>query len=242
MDVTLKSISKYFIDIEMGKGEARWRFTGICGEPRSDKRDVTWKALRVLRYNPGPWLCMGDFNEIMFQHDKQGGVLRPQGCMDKFHSALEDCGLDDLGYSGDTFTWRNHSHMAEGYIRERLDHVVGNKEWCLKFPDYEVINGDPRHSDHRHVILKFIREQIGSSRYLGSETIKFEANWLKEDGYADLVQEAWINSFQGGASSVREGLKEVSKIMFNWSRNVLGDMEKRIKKLKKRWHNVSRVC
>jgi hypothetical protein len=29
--------------------------------------------------------------------------------MNKFRLALEDCGLMDLGYKGDTFTWRNHS-------------------------------------------------------------------------------------------------------------------------------------
>lgn len=82
-----------------------WRFTGLYGEPSSDKKDITWKALRVLRHKPGPWLCMGDFNEILFQHEKQGGVARAQHCMDKFREALEDCGLDDLGYMGDTFTW-----------------------------------------------------------------------------------------------------------------------------------------
>jgi exonuclease III len=131
-------------------------------------------------------VCMGDFNEIMFQHEKQGGVMRSLGCMDKFQSALKDCGLDDLGYS----TWRNDSHTIEGYIRERLDRVVSNMEWRSKFPDYEVINGDPRHSDHRPVILKFHREQFDSTRQWGSQILKFEASWLKEEGGSDLVQEA----------------------------------------------------
>jgi hypothetical protein len=39
-----------------------------------------------------------------------------------------DCGLHDLGYSGDTYTWRNHNHTLEGYIRVRLDRAVGNLE------------------------------------------------------------------------------------------------------------------
>jgi hypothetical protein len=41
MDVTLKTMSKYFIDFEVGRDEARWRFIDIYVEPRSDKRDVT---------------------------------------------------------------------------------------------------------------------------------------------------------------------------------------------------------
>jgi exonuclease III len=77
IDVSLKAMSKYFIDVEVGGGENKWRFTGIYGEPRSDKKDITWKAIQVLRHNLDPWLCMGDFNEILFQHEKQGGVQRP---------------------------------------------------------------------------------------------------------------------------------------------------------------------
>jgi hypothetical protein len=91
---------------------------------------------------PGPWLCSGDFNEILLSHEKQGGVARPHGSIHKFQLALEDCGLVDLGYKGDTFTWRNHNHKKEKYIRDRLDREVVNSAWSL-FPLVEVINGDP---------------------------------------------------------------------------------------------------
>jgi hypothetical protein len=56
---------------------------------------------------------------------------------------------------------------------------------------------------------------------------------LKEDGCTDLVQNVWNMCFLGGADSVNEGLSQVSKVMIDWSRNILGDLEKRIKKLKK---------
>jgi hypothetical protein len=26
-----------------------------------------------------PWMCMGDFNEILFTHEKEGGTVRAQG-------------------------------------------------------------------------------------------------------------------------------------------------------------------
>jgi exonuclease III len=34
VDVSLKSMSKYFIDVEVGGGANRWRFMGIYGDPR----------------------------------------------------------------------------------------------------------------------------------------------------------------------------------------------------------------
>jgi hypothetical protein len=187
----------------------------------------------VLHHNLGPWLCMGDFNEILLQQEKQGSVPRPQWCMDRFRMALEECGLDDLGFSGDTFTWRNHSHTIEGYIRERLDRAVGNLEWCGKFLTYEIVNGDPRHSEHRPIIVHVQGEKAVNVERMGPSVFKFEANWLKEEKCANLVQEAWVNSFQFGSSSVSEGLKDISWVMTDWSKNILGDLEKRIKRLKK---------
>jgi hypothetical protein len=65
-----------------------------------------------------PWLLVGDFNEILFAHEKEGGKPRRQQQMDSFREALELCGVEDLGYEGDCFTWRNNNHQVEGYIRE----------------------------------------------------------------------------------------------------------------------------
>jgi hypothetical protein len=72
--------------------------------------------------------------------------------MDKFREALEGCQLQDLGFKGDPFSWRNNCNVASNYIKERLDRAVATKEWCAHFPAFRVINGDPRHSDHRLVI------------------------------------------------------------------------------------------
>jgi hypothetical protein len=47
-----------------------------------------------------------------------------------------------LGFVGDVFTWRNHHHRAEGYIKERLDRAVANIEWRGLFPLIRVVNGD----------------------------------------------------------------------------------------------------
>ena len=38
-----------------------------------------------------PWLCAGDFNEVLFSHEKEGGTPRSQRCMDNFRETLEAC-------------------------------------------------------------------------------------------------------------------------------------------------------
>ena len=67
--------------------------------------------------------------------------------MREFRECLMDCGLEDLGYNGDMFTWRR------GEIRERLDRAVCNLAWANKFPRAAVINEEHVHSDHRPIVL-----------------------------------------------------------------------------------------
>jgi hypothetical protein len=47
---------------------------------------------------------IGDFNEILFSHQKEGENPRPQNFMQTFRSALDDCDLEDIEFLGDPFT------------------------------------------------------------------------------------------------------------------------------------------
>jgi hypothetical protein len=57
VDVSLKAISKYYIDVDIaGPNDEVWRFTGIYGEPQTEKKDSTWAVLRNLNSKgSGPW-------------------------------------------------------------------------------------------------------------------------------------------------------------------------------------------
>jgi hypothetical protein len=115
---------------------------------------------------------------VLHSWEKEGGAPRPQACMDRFKESLECCELDDLGFVGDIFTWRNHSHSAESYIRERLDRAVATLTWRERFPGFKVTNDDPRHSDHRPVIVDTHGAEATRGSSAQSTTPKFEARWL----------------------------------------------------------------
>jgi exonuclease III len=197
-------ISRYHIDMQITESDGFvWRFTGIYGDPRSDGKENTWKLMRTLKQqNNKPWLCIGDFNEVLYAWEKEGGVPRPQSCMDKFKEALEVCELDDLGFVGDAFTWRNNSHDASKYIRERLDRAVVTQTWRDRFPSYKVINGDPRHSDHRPVIVETHGLQGASRAPVREFMPKFEAKWLAEEDYKEIVQNTWEKEIHANHKSV----------------------------------------
>lgn len=127
--------SRYHIDAEItGDDGFTWRFTGMYGEPQHDKKEATWKLLKTIQHHSDkPWLCVGDFNEILMGWEKEGGAARPQRCMDRFKETLEECGFHDLGFVGDPYTWRNHSQDEANYIRERLDRAMASQTWCDHF-------------------------------------------------------------------------------------------------------------
>ena len=122
--------------------------------------------------------------------------------------------------------------MAASYTKERLDRAVANSLWRAKFPLVKVINGDPRHSNHRPIIV-----EVGKSegKFDGSpmqNLKKIEAQWLEEECTGRVVQ-AWSNAMDMGVSCVMEIQKKVLQELWEWDRNVLGELKKRISKVKK---------
>ena len=51
-----------------------------------------------------PWMCFDDFNGILSNDEKEGGVLKLNSLMDNFHNAMFDSQLHDLGSVGNKFT------------------------------------------------------------------------------------------------------------------------------------------
>lgn len=234
INLELHNYSRYHIDVVVIERDGfKWRFTGLYGEPSKEKRWKTWKLLRILKEQLSlTWLCAGDFNEILYNHEKRGGPARAQNQMDNFRMALDDCELRDLGFVGDKFTWRNHSHTASNYIKERLDRAVASRTWCMRFPTYKVLNGDPYHSDHRPVTILMGGSYKTTARGGRGHTFRFEAKWLQEEDCEVVIKNAWDTSTLRGESCITEKLKTVAHNLQDWDTNILGDLPKRIKDLK----------
>ena len=84
IDLTAGLKSRYHIDATITQPDGfKWRFTGIYGDPKAENRENTWKLLRnISHHSKLPWICAGDFNEILFDFEKEGGVARPQRQID----------------------------------------------------------------------------------------------------------------------------------------------------------------
>lgn len=58
-----------------------------------------------------PWLCAGDFNEVLHATEQFGGRGRTERQMEDFREAVEECGFVDLGFIGLPYTGITGSRM-----------------------------------------------------------------------------------------------------------------------------------
>lgn len=106
MSISLRSYLGSHIDvlIEDDSVSKSWRCTGFYGAPQV-RREESWQLFCNLNdCSEISWFIIGDFNEILFSFEKQGGILKGEQQMQAFGTVLEDCGLEDLRYKGIWYT------------------------------------------------------------------------------------------------------------------------------------------
>jgi hypothetical protein len=130
------------------------------------------------------------YGEIVLGCEKEGGPARPQACMDAFRDTLDDCSMTNLSFTNDPFTWWNNNHDDQNYVHESLDRAVEDGAWRHRFPAFKVTKGDPKHSDHRPVIVE---TELGEPHPYGrgaSPPFHFEAGWVQEEQCGEITKNA----------------------------------------------------
>jgi hypothetical protein len=189
-DVTIENYSRRHINVMIYSQTAKqtWKLTGFYGHPNPARRHEAWSLLKYLRnHPPAPWLCMGDYNEIINNSEKWGAATRRESQMEEFRDMVEYCQLSDLGFIGLKFTWTNGRGSAK-FTKERLDRVMGNLEWCNLFRNCEVHIMETRSSNHKPMVVKLDEE---NRKNCARGAFRFEANWVLEEDYHEVVREAW---------------------------------------------------
>lgn len=178
--------------------------------------------------DPVPWLCAGDFNEIISLTEKYGGSVRANGQMEAFRNTLTDCALADLGCSGPKFTW-NNGMEGNGFIQERLDRVVANAEWCELNPEVGIYTEATIISDHNPILIKL--QDLGLSRKK-KNIIRYEESWAKERGSKEVIKQVWREKIFYGDKwqHTKHKLNKCSHGLLSWKRKVLGATEEKILK------------
>ncbi|KAL5770094.1 hypothetical protein ACOSP7_014248 [Xanthoceras sorbifolium] len=74
----------------------RWRFTRFYGDPKRELRFHSWNLLsRLGGACRLPWVVGGDFNDILCDEEKVGGLVS-HSVIDRFRDAMDGCNLIDF--------------------------------------------------------------------------------------------------------------------------------------------------
>lgn len=153
-----------------------------------------------------------DFNEILNNSEKEEGNLRLIRQILKFREAVANCGLKDLGFYGNQFTW---IISRCGGLKKMLDHVFGNARWLNLFPRYFVQHLKPSKSDHIPIMMEL--GGLGHNRTAKPLSFRFEEWWVQHDECKDVVKEAWYSQVSGFPMfQVTEKIKATRVTLLKW--------------------------
>jgi len=176
------------------------------------------------------WLCLGDFNEILDNSEKEGGLPKSNAQLAPFHEVIEECLLGDLGYKGSQFTWCNNREGNE-FIKERLDRALANMGWCSQFPNMSAEVLATRTSDHKPLRVQFLQ-----GKGLPSKCFKYEACWEEDEESARVIKNEWEKDIvdENPLSVIAQKMVKCAASLSSWSRSKYGDASKRLTSLTKK--------
>ena len=132
--VSLVSFCSRSVTFSVSRAGGIWHITAIYGSPCPQGRRADWNDLRrVHSAMSGPWLAIGDWNEIL-SRDETCGTIFHAARSDEFQAVLSDCGLETVHTVGDAFTWQRNT-TGGPLVRKRLDRAVANAEWITACPE-----------------------------------------------------------------------------------------------------------
>jgi hypothetical protein len=233
--VDLKSYSKNHIDVwvmEQGCSTRQWRFTGFYGDPSRSRRKESWRLLRFLRNASNlPWICGGDFNEVLHDHEQIGGNDRENWKMEGFREAVDDCGFTDLGFSGLPYTWDNKREGSNN-VKVRLDRCLVDDNMLGLYGDSAVTHIQTTESDHCAILIKLCRSgDVGNQRR--DKPFRYENMWQRHETYEDTVVRNW----QGSCNSLAEvhiALGVMKNSLKSWEGSQFGSVRKELVNLRRR--------
>jgi hypothetical protein len=98
--VELLPYSQYHIHtIITESGGESWRLTCVYGEAQVPECHKTWEMLKFIKASSYlPWVCIGDFNEVLLQSKHEGVQEHSRSQIAGFQEMVDVCGLTDLGF------------------------------------------------------------------------------------------------------------------------------------------------
>ena len=103
----------------------------MYGEAHTQLRHQTWDTIKNISTSSNlPWLCLGNFNEVLHLDEHEGVRQRSNVQIQAFQDKVDVFMLLDLVYLGPTFEMK----VTGGtFTMVRLDQVLVSVDWQQRF-------------------------------------------------------------------------------------------------------------
>ena len=171
------------------------------------------------------WLCIGDFNQILYKEEKFSFNMGSIVGANLFQQVISELHLCNLVASGQKFTWMNNRE-EEGFVMERLDRAFASVDWVNSYPQYFLLNLPIVDSNHGPILLNFEKQLPFRKR-----PFRFELMWINHPSCKDMIHQAWNLHTKGSrGAQLNNKLANVKKEAIGWNKSVFGKVELEIKK------------
>ena len=113
---------------------------------------LLYPSKKYIKTINGPWAIIGDFNEILYPHEKIGGHKGNKTRMQDFGDSIDNCKLLDLESFRLPYTCFN-KRKDSASIFEKLVRVLINEQWSSFIKDSRVENLPIIGFDHGLIVL-----------------------------------------------------------------------------------------
>ena len=238
-EVNLKLIQtdEQFIHVEIYSLGQSLKFVAlvIYAFNQLDRRKELWNKIEDIGRNlNGPWIVIGDFNNVLDSQDRIGGNNVVETKVRDLKTMMSNMGLFEADMKGNHYTWSN-KHVVD-VIYSRIDRVIGNVDWFQKYQDasYEVL--DPNISDHSPIKIGL---QIQKPRrvYL----FRFINCISKDPSFMQLVASSWhVESRGTSMEKLWYKLKRLQIVLRPLSRQFT-NMQNQIQQVRQELHQVQNL-
>ncbi|KAH7848199.1 hypothetical protein Vadar_021663 [Vaccinium darrowii] len=221
--------SSFFIEIEIKDGDTdhAWRLINLYASSSDSVRKVQWEELiRYRQQCSEDWVVWGDFNDVLWADEKQGGRNREAWSLKAVRDFVTKLEAVDLGFSGYPFTWANR-RGGNGLIKERLDRALASPGWRIRYDRALVQNLFAVGSDHAALLV-----DTNPPKFSGHRQFRFDNRWTDYPGCKDVVCGGWQRHFPGSKMfNVFNKVRSTRKELRAWSKEQKFNARKRINEL-----------
>jgi hypothetical protein len=159
--------------------------------------------------------------------------------MRAFREVTEDCGLQDLDFSGVPYTWDNRQEGISN-VKAHIDRAFGNAALLNMFQVVQVKHISVVQSEQRMIHTE-LKKHI-NHRPMGRRAFKYENVWQTHGDYDKVVTDLWQKAERGvGLEGFARTLSSLQSGLSSWGASTFRDFKKKLGNLRRVLEQVRRV-